>query len=33
LEINAGAIIFQIADAATLERTRDAAFFIVADPR
>lgn len=33
VEINAGAIIFQIVDAAMLERARNAAFFVVADPR
>jgi hypothetical protein len=31
LEINAGAIIFQITDSAALERVRAAAFFVVAD--
>jgi hypothetical protein len=32
VEINAGAIIFQIAEPAMLERARNAAFFVVADP-
>jgi hypothetical protein len=33
VEINTGAIIFQIVDPAVLERARSAAFFIVADAR